>query len=527
MVNRAQAATFTIHEENEMDCTITMEGVIKEGDADEFRRLLAEQILTQLLDTGNSFAPQTLCLDSPRGSFLEAISIADTLAFCYLCDEIDALGKGLLADRYPVSASVRWTPTAIGSQQVCESACALIFMAGGILAPPGNPDRRPSRFLHINGQLGFHSPAARLSQGTYSQDEVEAAFNGAVQIISMLRERLAGYHFPVSLFGHMIATPESEMFQVTSVGQLVDWEIASVGVPRIKDLNSLNIQRVCRTLSHARTSGSWRQTYENSAPRSIRSDSRPSYYRNPPRFVNWPPKFDVLEQVFLRDDPYDWIPHLREHCGNEYSCNISLLEGLSFGLGNLQHLFFPPYVTLSQISALSIRSDGSLDPAIWLEPVIDVFDATCLVYRDAALVSETDCSVIYETSERLDGLVVRSTARVSVSWPVVTRDIGRLSSCPNDDIYAKFEVDRGQLYFPSGQLTVYDPVARDHVFRERLPSNELSDVCSKRFEKRQYEKAYVRAFEFCVASSERDVFCLVWPDSIPTRSTPVLEARGI
>ncbi len=186
-----------------MGCDVTLSGQIASGDA--------ERLQTFLNDGGlpSAYAPfHTLCLDSPGGSFAEGIKLAEIVS-----------GRGLA--------------TAVGPERRCESACALIFMGGRILAGDGYSEAK--RKLHPRGLLGFHAPGLAVSNGVYTEDSVNRAYEVAVLSVHefiRFRER-ARLNFPESLLLEMLGTPPSRMRRVETVADAAMWkiEVTPIGNP--------------------------------------------------------------------------------------------------------------------------------------------------------------------------------------------------------------------------------------------------------------------------------------------------------
>lgn len=110
--------------------------------------------------------------------------------------------------------------TAVPPNAICESACALAFMAGQFFHPEGERSMS-DRIMHPTARLGFHAPDLDVSTGAYSEAEVERAFGIALETLALITERRTevGYQFPESLFLAMLRTPADSMFYIETVGQ--------------------------------------------------------------------------------------------------------------------------------------------------------------------------------------------------------------------------------------------------------------------------------------------------------------------
>lgn len=121
----AQAANVSLSAKD--ICVVRLEGEIVEGD---FQRLQAIGTSAFKGSDDESSAKDTICLDSPGGSVVEGVKIAE---FFY--------SKGI--------------GTVINEGDECYSICAIMFMMG---IAQGAEVNFVNRKLHINGRLGFHRP---------------------------------------------------------------------------------------------------------------------------------------------------------------------------------------------------------------------------------------------------------------------------------------------------------------------------------------------------------------------------------
>jgi len=206
----AQAATIERYDDLVMGCNIRLSGIIGEGDAIRLQAILDLDPDERISwETRTTPTERRICLDSPGGSFREAIQIARIII-----------------------ESHRGTAVSAGSS--CESACAIIFMAGGFFHPEGET-ASPNRILHPQGSLGFHAPRLVLSGGTYSAEEAERAYEIALQTISEIIELRSesDFNFPESLLLRMLRTPHEQMLRPQTVADAARWgiTIAPVAAP--------------------------------------------------------------------------------------------------------------------------------------------------------------------------------------------------------------------------------------------------------------------------------------------------------
>ena len=212
----AKAAEFNRGGDASLNCAMTMRGEIMPGDAERFLAALRRYVLPN--DDAYTYAlPQRICLDSRGGSLAEAVKMVDVL-----------LARGELgADERTRLTSIG---TAIPGGARCESACAVLFLAGGQQTESVG-GRVPDRVLHVRGRLGFHAPALTVQDGNYNRETVERAFNIAVMSLQLVSERQVEISFPATLFARMVSTPPESMFHITRLGEAAQWMIDIAGLP--------------------------------------------------------------------------------------------------------------------------------------------------------------------------------------------------------------------------------------------------------------------------------------------------------
>lgn len=190
----AQAAQITLSEGQEMGCQLRIDGAITDGDAEALRDILAELPLPE----GTSPVGQRICLDSPGGSLIEVVRMADIV-------------------------KARFMGTAIAEGATCESTCALLFLSGRFSHPESDGNSIPDRVLHPRGTLGFHAPALVKEDRSYTRDEVNRAYARALG--SMGEVLRVTSEIPESLFLTILNTPASDMSYVETVEQAARWQI--------------------------------------------------------------------------------------------------------------------------------------------------------------------------------------------------------------------------------------------------------------------------------------------------------------
>jgi hypothetical protein len=115
---------------------------------------------------------------------------------------------------------------AVSKGSVCESACALAFMAGSVhYAEAEQP--QVDRKLHPEARLGFHAPGLEIPDGAYQKDQVETAYDIAlsavVKLIGLRSESF--FQMPESLIKKMLSTPASQMYYIETAQEAVRYGI--------------------------------------------------------------------------------------------------------------------------------------------------------------------------------------------------------------------------------------------------------------------------------------------------------------
>lgn len=123
---------------------IQVRGQIVKGDAERLRDVIRQHNLVNCLSPGYCPFSHVVSLDSPGGSFTEALELA-----------------GIIREMNYV--------TVVGDGARCESACSLAFF-GGFTDYEGR--FFPRRFAHVNARLGVHQPSITLPERDYSASEV-------------------------------------------------------------------------------------------------------------------------------------------------------------------------------------------------------------------------------------------------------------------------------------------------------------------------------------------------------------------
>lgn len=186
-------------------CDYQLSGMITPGDA----ALLSD------VQIGMGHWPGRMCLDSPGGSFAEAVRILEEL----------------------------WSrniETVVAPSARCLSACAIVFMGGGSVMGTGSV-RDTARILYPGADLGFHGPSLQLpDRNDHPSADVERAFELALEAIGRLYawnqtidDGIAA--IPDFLMSLVLETPGDQMYHARTVADaaLLDILIADVRTPLI------------------------------------------------------------------------------------------------------------------------------------------------------------------------------------------------------------------------------------------------------------------------------------------------------
>lgn len=192
-----------------MECTHRFTGEFVLGDAE---KIIAAR-------------PSLLCLDSPGGLLTEALKLTASMNDNTIATKIEAGAR-------------------------CESACALVFMAGGFW--PHESDKYRWRVLHPKGRLGFHAPDLNIVGGNYDEDSVKKAYRIALKSVSETIANLAqrkgfgGTALKSSLLGQMLDTPAESMLYVETVDQAGRWDITVGPFPPFGMPSLVQLVHACR-----------------------------------------------------------------------------------------------------------------------------------------------------------------------------------------------------------------------------------------------------------------------------------------
>ena len=234
-----RAAQLALADDPAYGCLITLDGPIADGDTEKLlaaiKRASTESRYsdtiwyTEYPDAPPDIdfkTPLNLCLDSPGGSLAEAVELTQAV-------------HGRLG-------------TMIRPGARCESACALVFMAGSY-DTASDIGYVPSRHMHVDGRLGFHAPSLSLPEGNYDAATVARAYQVSVSASALIFRNLVKFRFAPSLAAKMHETPPEEMFYITTVREAARWGISVIGIDPPDRLSDAVIRTACANLYLATT----------------------------------------------------------------------------------------------------------------------------------------------------------------------------------------------------------------------------------------------------------------------------------
>lgn len=226
----ANAAEFEVRFEPGTRCIVHLTGEIEEGDFDTFLETLyapasiddglflqpSERMFSATSGAPGAFVRQRICLDSPGGSFDEAMKIANHI--------------------------VRRFGTVIEADGRCLSACAFIFSAGSQLGEEGFVDI--DRHMHATATLGYHPPSLP-SVPTDNVRALNTAYGTALSDVAELIRLQERLNIRTSLLIATLRTDPDEFTYVDTVGKATRWQIAVFGVPWPQAIDEDHVWQAC------------------------------------------------------------------------------------------------------------------------------------------------------------------------------------------------------------------------------------------------------------------------------------------
>lgn len=176
---------------DEHGCQVVVSGEIVAGDLERLSAILETGINADASGGEVPGVGARLCLRSNGGSLSEAIKMAK-----------------LVKEKHAA--------TVVPPHSSCESACAIVFMAG-------NTNFIPDRSIYPSSRLGFHAPKLLLSGAEYKADEVSAAYDLAIKTIAEVSALEIMSSYAMTLFS---STPSNTMRYIETFKDIRDGEIS-------------------------------------------------------------------------------------------------------------------------------------------------------------------------------------------------------------------------------------------------------------------------------------------------------------
>lgn len=207
-------------------CDIRYSGEVEKGDSDKLVAALRAVDLKTLpagrlrneYELSNDVAVPWLCLNSPGGSFGEAVAF-------------------IRATLLQVNFAAVVEPKA-----ECYSACALMFLGGHIHEGDGYFELY--RRLSIDAQLGFHAPYLGPVGPAMNDKVISASYRAGVLAVADLLSLNEGF-FPRGLLAEFLRVGPDDFYRIDRVGQLAAWQVNLIGYRRPADFTEDQFENVC------------------------------------------------------------------------------------------------------------------------------------------------------------------------------------------------------------------------------------------------------------------------------------------
>ena len=197
-------------------CTFNLKGDIVSGDADRLKKVMDPVVEEFFGDR------MWICLNSENGGdFQEAIKIID-----YMLENGGTKGLG----------------TVVEAGKKCNSACALIFLAGRL--HHGDGYFTTQRLLHPKSRLGFHAPFSASDAGSDKKQLIAASFKNGVKAVQSLLKYDKDL-FPKSLLTTMLSKEPGEYFEISTIDDLGRWDIGLYDYREPKVNSERQLYEVC------------------------------------------------------------------------------------------------------------------------------------------------------------------------------------------------------------------------------------------------------------------------------------------
>lgn len=401
---QAQALTFKEGGDASMNCMATFEGQIEPGDADRMKAFL-EGWWAKHKETYQYNMPRlSICLNSPGGSLAEAVKMADTLVNNYY--SMSNLG------------------TAVPSGAVCESACAVFFMAGG-RESESEVGRLPDRKLHVNGKLGFHAPAIGLSDRTYNKEEVDRAFKIAILSIGEVAKRMDMLRLRHSILRTMLETPPDSMYHVETIGDAAHWNIEIVGLPLMRDFGPGNIDQACHLMhrSYEPEDGITASNFASQSGPEQLSEHDTSYFAREGEYSS----YGATREHFVKYESVDGRIDFTTDNGEELmeigctgfveTSNLDMaaetINSNNWFMGMPNYWMYPGEAKFTQLMA---AADGAseMPPQAILRSVNWSYNGRCHVFKGNTKIDDEACLI---EGNKVMNAKLQTKAVIKFNWP--------------------------------------------------------------------------------------------------------------
>jgi hypothetical protein len=217
----SMADSAEIQISNDSECRVEIVGPIVQGDMAALGRLASYLIV----DNGESTSGSVLCLDSPGGSVIEGMALAQFI-----------LENGV--------------STRIRAEKQCASICAIMFMMGNYR---GGEVAGLSRRMHYTSRLGFHRPYIRAGEAQlYTSSDLSSTYDLGMEtvfeILTLANQREpwgTAQMIEPELMQIMTGTPSNNMFYVSTVEETARWRIGIEGSAANVSATSSRLHYAC------------------------------------------------------------------------------------------------------------------------------------------------------------------------------------------------------------------------------------------------------------------------------------------
>lgn len=145
-------------------CYALLSGKIEKGDAKKVARIFKKMPQELIYESSKINSKPALCLDSPGGSYVEAVLIM----------------KLLIGNQYSEHIG-----TVVDAGMTCQYACAITFLGGSMLLM--ETVYQQDRTLHEDGNLVFGIPAPNENyEGNATPEDLQASYNKGVEALAEL-----------------------------------------------------------------------------------------------------------------------------------------------------------------------------------------------------------------------------------------------------------------------------------------------------------------------------------------------------